>query len=177
MNTWDIAAYTALTQVYDNEMRVFPKVPLADLTVKFRPSKEQAMHWSKVQLRSIDFLICAGPELEPLLAITISKNHRPRGHDVIEDVLKDIGLPLLKLRAQDEYDRAEITRRVNLVIQEHQSAIATQQQEDSVLDTTMPSVDLDESSNSALSTTLRFLASLRDRYRIHADRTPADPPC
>jgi len=175
----EIAAYKVLTVAFDKDISVFTKVALAELTAKFKPRKEHVPHWSRVQLRHIDFLVCAGPELEPILAIEIvtpsnSEKRKTRGRDVIEDVLEDVGLPLLRLRGQDEYDPAEVTRRVNLAIQEHHSATAIRRGEVSVLETSTPSVDLDSSTNSALSSTLRFLASIRDRYRPIADRTPED---
>ena len=181
LNTQDIAAYNVLTKAFDDYINIFPKVALAELIVRFRPQKDQVKHWSRVQLRRIDFLVCAGLEMEPILAINIvSQSNIERrqfgGRDVIEDVLEDIGLPLLRLRAQDKYDLAEVTRRVNLAIQEHQSATAIRRKEESVLDTTMPSGYLDEFSNSALSSTLRFLTGIRDKYREHVGRPPTNTP-
>lgn len=181
MKAQELAAYTLLNQIFGDDIRVLPKVSLSELIVKFRPPKEQVPHWSRVQLRRIDFLVCEGPQMEPILAIILvttssSERRKSQGRDVIEDVLEDIGLPLLKLRARGEYDRDELTRRVNLSIQEHQSTIATHREEDSVMDTPSSSAGMDESSNSVLSSTLRFLTGIRARYRNNVARTPTDPP-
>ena len=177
LNTQEIAAYTILTQSIDDSFRVFPKVPLGELIIKFKPHKDQVIHWSRVQLLRIDFLVCAGPELEPILAIKMmSPSSSAWGKGVVEDVLGDIALPLLLLRAQDDYDRAEVTRRVNLAIQEHQSAVAIRAREESVLDASKPGVDLEESTNSVLSSSLRFLTGIKDKYRMHIEGALKDPP-
>ena len=174
----EIAAYHVLRQVFDEDISVCPKVRLAELVTKFKPKENEVQHWSKVQLEKIDFLVCAGPTIEPLLAIKLVTNsniekRRTRGRDAFEDVLQDIGLPLLRMKARNRYKKDEVARMINIIIQENQEARPVFQCGSSDLETDKGSQStLDRS----LSSTLRFLKGIKDVYRLRTWRAPADTP-
>lgn len=167
----EIAAYNVLTKVFDEDVKVFTKVALSQLIDRFRPDEKQVSHWTRVQLRRIDFLACAGPVLEPILAVKIVTNSN-RG--VIDDVLEDIGLPLLRLRPRDNYDVEDITSKINFALQESQLAGMTTHEGDYLPDQMTSDVDSDSTTIFDRSTTLRFLTSIRDKYRVRRGHIPAD---
>ena len=172
LSTQEIAAYNVLTEVFGADIGIFPKVALADLAAKFRPDEEQVAHWTKVQFRRIDFLVCEGPALEPILAIKIERRSKARDRDVLDDVLEDIGLPLLRLNAHRKYEKTDIIRKVNFAIQEAQGACTFSREESSAPGSEATGTNLDGPSHLFISSTLRFLSSIRDKYLLRAWRSP-----
>jgi hypothetical protein len=47
-----------------------------------------------------------------------SKRRRKRGPDIAEEVLQDIGIPLLRLAAQDEYQAESLAKQINVTLKE-----------------------------------------------------------
>jgi len=178
LNKREIAAYSVLRQVFDEDISVCPKVRLAELVTKFKPEENEVRHWSKVQLEKIDFLVCAGPTFEPLLAIKLVtdsdiKKRQSRGKDALEDVLINIGLPLLRMKARSRYKKDEVARLINIIIQENQEGRTVFQHDSSDLETDKRS---QSTLNRSLSSTLRFLTGIKDVYRLRTWHSPVDTP-
>ena len=115
--------YQALSEMFDVNIKVFAKVCLAGLVAPLKPNRQYLAHWRRVQRRTIDFLIYSTSAHKPILAIKLEtemagRKRRINGPDILEGVLEDIELPLLRLRAQDEYDIEDLTRKINLTLNE-----------------------------------------------------------
>lgn len=123
MNEKEVAAYDVLTEIFGTDIRIFAKVWLADLVAPVKPQPEHLTHWRRIQRRRVDFLVCAGCTFEPILAFRLeteaySRRRRLRGSDVLDEVLEDIGLPLLRLVPQYHYKADELIKKINFTIQE-----------------------------------------------------------
>lgn len=179
MNASEVAAYDVLSSVFDANIIVCPKVRLAELVEKFRPEEHQIKHWSKVQLKKVDFLICARPRHDPILAINIVtdaniEKRQSKGRDALEDVLDDIGLPLLRLRAQKDYKHDDVANMINIVIQENQITGTVARGELSELDVESPGVD--SILHRSFDSTLKFLGGIKDKYQLRTWRPPNETP-
>lgn len=179
MTDSEVAAYDVLSSVFDTNIIVCPKVRLAELVSKFKPEEHQIQHWSKLQLEKVDFLICARPRNDPILAIKIAtdsniKKRQSKGRDTLDDVLEDIGIPLLRLRARKEYKHSKVANLINVVIQENQIAGTVTSGELSELDVKSPSVD--SILRRSLDSTLKLLVGIKDVYHLRAWRPPNETP-
>lgn len=125
LNSVEAAAFNALTQVFDANTKVLAKVSLAELVMPPKTDRKYLQHWRRVQRRTIDFLICSAPTLKPVLAIKLeteldSKKRRASGPGIIEEVLGDIHLPLLRLKAQAKYSAGSLAKKINFTLKESQ---------------------------------------------------------
>lgn len=119
-------AFNALSKMFDAKTNVLAKVCLAELVATPR-DRQYLAHWRRVQRRTVDFLVCSAPCVKPVLAIKLetevdSKKRRANGPDILEEVLEDIGLPLLRLRAQDQYDAEDLVKKINLALKGNRNA-------------------------------------------------------
>lgn len=124
MEPEQVDVYHALSEVIDADKVVFAKVCLAELVAKPKSSQQNLKHWHRVQRRRLDFLICSESSLEPTLAIKLeneldSKRRRKFGPDVVEEVLDDIGLPLLRLNAEDAGHAEYLTNKLTFAKEEY----------------------------------------------------------
>lgn len=166
----ELAAYHILTKVFDANIRIFAKVALPQLIASFRPKEQEVSHWGRVQRRRIEFLLCAGSNLEPILAVKVTASF---SRDVIDDVLEDIGLPLLRLKPRNAYNLEDVTRRINFVLQDSTLNGMTSQQESYVTEQTELGEEPERTSILSRSSTLRFLSGIKNKYheRIENLRT------
>lgn len=119
----ETAVFNALAKVFDANTKVLAKVSLAELVAAPKTDRKYLQHWRRVQRRTIDFLICSAPGLKPVLAIKLeteldSRKRRAIGPSVLEEVLGDIGLPILRLKAQDEYDAKDLAKKIDFTLKE-----------------------------------------------------------
>lgn len=123
MSPTEFTVFLALSKMFDTKTSVLAKVSLAELVS--RPEERRYLaHWQRVQRRVIDFLVCTVPGANPILAIQLeterdSRRRRERGPNLLEEVLEDIGLPMLHLRAQDHYDAQDLTKKINFALKEN----------------------------------------------------------
>jgi hypothetical protein len=123
-----VAVYNTLSEVIDSDNEVFVKVCLAELVTKPKSSQQNLKHWRRVQRRRLDFLICSASALEPILAIKVeteldSKLRRKLGPDVVDEVLDDIGLPLLRINAEDARHAEYLTHKIQFAKEEYRQKI------------------------------------------------------
>ena len=125
LDSTEVTVYQALLKVFDANITILAKVCLAGLVTA--PQERQYLaHWRKVQRRTLDFVICSVSTLMPILAIKVeseldSNKHRTRESDVLEEVLENIGLPLLRLTAQEQYEAKDLANKINLVLKYQRS--------------------------------------------------------
>lgn len=121
LNCEELCTYQKLCEVVDDHV-VLTKVSLAELVDVPRPDRRHLTHWRRVQRRTIDFLICSTPALTPVLAVKMQtqadiKKHRA-APDILKQVLEDVGLPLLYLSAQHEYDVNDLSEKISFILNE-----------------------------------------------------------
>ncbi len=113
--------YDCLLQAVGNHSKVFIKVHLADLVKNPGQDPKYRTHWTRVQRRAIDFLLLSPTSLVPVMAIKLeskadNKRRRLRGPDVIEEVLRDINVPLLRLPVQEHYDVKDLVKKMRFTL-------------------------------------------------------------
>ena len=125
LNSKGLSTFETLRQVVGKDSTVLAKVSLAELVKVPNSDRRYLAHWRRVQRRTLDFLICSASSLKPYLAIKFetdaeSKKRRANGHDVIKQVLGDIELPLLHLRANQEYGVKDLAKKITFLLREGQ---------------------------------------------------------
>ena len=125
LDSTEVSVYQALSNVFDANITILAKVCLAGLVTA--PQERQYLaHWRRVQRRTLDFVICSISTLKPILAVKVesesdSNKRRTRAPDILEEVLENIGLPLLRLTAQEQYEAKDLTKKINLVLKQKRS--------------------------------------------------------
>ena len=107
----------ALDAALGGGYRVFAQVRLADLVIveeKFSEARRRAA-LNQVFGKSIDFIICQAGTFEPVAAIEVDdRTHllpARRDRDVrVDAVFREIGLPLLRVRARPSYSAAGLCK-------------------------------------------------------------------
>ncbi|MDJ0958600.1 MAG: DUF2726 domain-containing protein [Arenicellales bacterium] len=165
--------YKALSEVFDANTKVFAKVCLAELVAAPKTDRQYLAHWRRVQRRTIDFLICSASTLKPILAIKLeteldSKKRRASGPGVLEEVLEDISLPLLRLRAQDEYDAEDLVKKINFTLKENSQPrpVTSNQPKESEAITTTINRKLTVAAKSATN----LWTNTKDKYRVRTSQ-------
>lgn len=109
--------YDALVEAVGVEYRIFAQVhlpTLVDHTVRGQDWRAALAH---INRKSVDFVLCDKAYLSPKLAIELDdKSHqRPdrqeRDHEV-ERILREAGIPLLRLENHGNFNPSDIARRV-----------------------------------------------------------------
>ena len=165
--------YKALSEVFDANTKVFAKVCLAGLVAVPKADRQYLAHWRRVQRRTIDFLICSASTLKPILAIKLeteldSKKRRASGPGILEEVLEDIGLPLLRLRAQDEYDAEDLVKKINFTLKENsqpRSVASSQSKQPEAITTT-----INRKLTVAAKSATNLWSNTKDKYRVRTSQ-------
>lgn len=123
----DRALFDCLQRVLGQAYYVFVKVKLSELV---EPQVETGnrvhqLHWIKVHRQTVDFLICRKHDMAPLVAIRVlpKSDYARRGisaHDVIDTVLRDIGLPRITLSEKKRYDPDDLKKKLKVAMAENQ---------------------------------------------------------
>ena len=103
--------YGVLLQAIDSDTyQVFGKVRVADL-LEPQPSRNRSQ-WQKafnaISAKHFDFVICKTDDLTPVAAIelddkTHNQKHRQKRDELLKNICKQSGLPLLRVPAQYAY--------------------------------------------------------------------------
>ena len=72
---------------------------------------------NRIKSRHIDFLLCRMKDVQPLLAIELDdsshESFKANASDVIKnEILKQAGMPLLRVRASATYDPAQLSKMI-----------------------------------------------------------------
>lgn len=123
MRGHEISLYRALVKAAGREFSVLPKVKLFSLVEPQQPGsdRDSQLHWIRGHQQLVDFVLCTRSDMEPALAIrqltTAQDLRRPmQGPDLLDTVLSDIGLPVLRVRMRNDYSPEQLRKRVNLML-------------------------------------------------------------
>jgi len=116
--------YECLMQAVGEHSKVFAKVRLADLVKNPGSDPKFRTHWTRVQRRAVDFLLLSPNSLTPVMAIKLeskanNKRRRMKGPDVVEDVLRDINVPLLRLPVQEHYEVKDLVKKMRFTLSDY----------------------------------------------------------
>lgn len=126
LNTQEFAYYNALKQALGDDFHVYPKVRLPQILSHPGHDPSFRVHWSRVQRRFVDFLICDS-SLKPALAVKFdpaaNRRHKHPKEDVLEDALGAAELPLLRVMPANNYDLDEITYKIKFAMARHEPQV------------------------------------------------------
>ena len=105
--------YTVLLQEVGSRYRIYPKVRLGDLIRVANNPKDKRNHEAQLWCKHLDFVVCNGNTLEPLLAIELDDSSHQFADRQESDLLKDrvcdeADLSLLRVKVEGDYAVAEI---------------------------------------------------------------------
>ena len=100
---------------------VFPQIHLATiLDHKINGQKNNAA-FRHINGKSVDYVLCDKVYIKPLLAIELDdrsheyKNRKERDR-IVESILKEAGLPLLRFENHGNFNKEEITQRISEIL-------------------------------------------------------------
>lgn len=116
--------YRTLTQVVGENVRICPKVGLKDI---FDVSTDAAKgnyhaYFNKISQRHVDFLLCSGDGLKPLLAVELDDSSHNRADRkerdrFVERLFRDAGVPLLRVPVRRHYDVSQLRTQIRQTTQ------------------------------------------------------------
>jgi len=122
----------ALQQVVGQAYQILAKVKLSELVEPQVESGNRVhqMHWIKVHRQCVDLLICRRRDMEPMIAVRLlnKTEYARRGltaYDIIDIVLRDIGLPRLTLVEKKSYDAESLKKKLKIAMAENQDGETT----------------------------------------------------
>jgi len=125
----DRAMFDCLQRVLGQAYHAFVKVKLSELVEPQVESGNRVhqLHWIKVHRQTVDFLVCRKHDMQPLVAIRLlpKTEYARRGvaaHDVIDTVLRDIGLPRITFAEKKHYDPDDLKKKLKVAMAENQDA-------------------------------------------------------
>ena len=110
--------YDVLIQAVGHEYYIFPQIHLSQLVehkIKGQNWKQAFYH---VNAKSVDFVLCDKSYISPKLVIELDeKSHnesdRQERDRIVEDILKQINLPLLRIWNHGTFNSLEIAQQIN----------------------------------------------------------------
>ena len=125
LSTREFAYFNVLKQAVGEQARIYPKVRLPQILNHPGHNPQYRAHWSRVQRRYVDFLVCDA-KLKPILAVKFDphanrKRSQPKD-DVLEDTLGAAELPLLRVVPANSYNLDEVTYKIKFAMARHQSS-------------------------------------------------------
>lgn len=95
------------------EFLIFAKVRLADLVWIPGGTESRMSFQNRIQSKHIDFVLCSGDAVRPVLAIELDDSSHERESrrsrdEFVNDTLKAAGLPFLRVPVRARYDAAEL---------------------------------------------------------------------
>lgn len=123
----DRAMFETLREVLGEAYHVFVKVKLSDLV---EPQVEAGnrvhqLHLIKVHRQTVDFLVCRREDMQPQAAVRLMPRsaYAMRGlaaQDVIDSVLRDIGLPCVTFTEKKSFDPEDLRKRLRVAMAENE---------------------------------------------------------
>ncbi len=114
--------FDVLIESVGNRYYVFPQVHLAT----FLDYKIVGQNWKgafrHIDEKSVDFVLCDKAYIKPLLAIELDDRTHDRGDrkerdGVVENILKEACLPLLRFENHGHFGKSEITQRISEILE------------------------------------------------------------
>jgi very-short-patch-repair endonuclease len=112
----EVAFQRTLASTISNRYTIFPKVRVLDLCDVIDRERNQAA-FNRIDRKHLDFLLCDPVTFQPIVAIELDDSTHRRSHRAdrdafVDEVLRVIGLPLVRVRAQLQYDGPDLLSRV-----------------------------------------------------------------
>ncbi len=113
--------FRVLEQAIGNKYYIFPQVHLSDLVYVKSSRGEYYKYFNKIDRKSVDFVLAEKNNLTPVLAIELDDNshnykNRIDRDNFVEDVFKNAGVPLLRIKCVASYDIQKIRTRIEEII-------------------------------------------------------------
>ena len=114
--------FDVLIEFVGDRFYVFPQAHLAT----FLDHKIVGQNWKgafrHIDEKSVDFVLCDKAYIKPLLAIelddrTHDRADRKERDEIVESILKEAGLPLLRFENHGNFDKVEITQRISEILE------------------------------------------------------------
>lgn len=101
----------------EHQCLVFAKVRLEDIVWVAPHVRSRFAMRNRIKSRHIDFVLCRMKDVQPLLAIELDdsshESFRANASDVMKnEILKQAGMPLLRVRASSQYDPAQLSKMI-----------------------------------------------------------------
>lgn len=119
--------FDAILKAVGNEYHIFPQVHLSSIV----DNKVTGQNWKgafkHISQKSVDFVLCDKAYISPKLAIELDDQTHERPdrmeRDVeVERILKDAGLPLLRLENNGGFKSDEIGKQIEAILSNPQSS-------------------------------------------------------
>ncbi len=109
--------YHGLVQAVGNEYVIFAQVHLPTIVDEKLPGQDWRAARARIDRKSVDFVLCDKEYLNPRLAIELDdiSHERPDRHErdgFVEEILKQAGLPLLRIQNSENLSTSELAQRI-----------------------------------------------------------------
>jgi hypothetical protein len=109
--------YRLLQRQFGQEYHILAMVRLGDVLWLAKEAQDRKFFSNQIQCKHLDFVFCDRLKTEPVLAIELDDSSHHWQSRWERDQFKDKAceraeLPLLRFKAQSQYDRDEITRQI-----------------------------------------------------------------
>lgn len=113
--------YGVLKQAVAGQFDIFAKVRLMDILWLPPQAQNKQRYRNMVQSKHVDFVLCNSKGLLPVLAIELddsshARDDRSRRDVLVDKVLADAGLPVLRVPAKSAYDVRQVTAGIQQAI-------------------------------------------------------------
>lgn len=111
------AFYLVLLQTIGAQWRLFAKVRMLDLLWLPRGTPGAQAHRNRVQSKHVDFVLCSNDFLRPELVIELDdrsheQEERHERDEMVDRILNDAGIPVLRVPAQAAYTPRELMQQI-----------------------------------------------------------------
>jgi very-short-patch-repair endonuclease len=109
--------FNVLMLAVGNQYYVFPQVHLSTII----DHKIKGQYWNAafrhINEKSVDFVLCDKNYIKPIIAIelddyTHERDDRKERDGIVENILKDAGLPLLRIKNQGNFEKEKIRQSI-----------------------------------------------------------------
>ena len=110
--------YEVLCRSVDRDTVVFPKVRLVDLLWLPRGTPNRQGLLNRVFSKHVDFVLCTGQLLRPLSVVELddashSQERRQARDDIVDTILRNADLPLLRVTVRRTYSTEELRQMIS----------------------------------------------------------------
>jgi len=107
------AFFVRLRQAVGSELEIFPKVRLIDVVEPRGSGGDRQGARNRVIQKHVDFLLVRASDSYPVAAVelddrTHGRPDRQERDRLIEEILRSVGLPLIRFRVQADWDPAQV---------------------------------------------------------------------
>jgi hypothetical protein len=122
----EFSFYKVLLSLVGARLTIQSKVRLADVFFVARPN-ENAGFFNRIAQKHLDFLVCDSVTMKPLFGVELDdsshkRNDRQERDEFVENVCQVVGLPLLRVPVQREYNSREIAAQIAPFLKDKVSA-------------------------------------------------------